>query len=106
MLYWILANLLDRGANKGVFVIDQITDLLRQGRKLEAIRAYRQLTGGSLQQALDAVNALERGEVPPAAPFGAAAAPPEPDTPLNELRLADWEREALALIKQQRKIDA
>ena len=84
--------------------MDRITDLLRQGRKLDAIRAYRQLTGGSLQQAYTAIDALERGETPPAA--SSAAASPEADTPLAELRLTDWEREALALIKQQRKLEA
>ncbi|MDX2014392.1 MAG: ribosomal protein L7/L12 [Myxococcaceae bacterium] len=39
-----------------------VHDLLRAGRKIEAIKRYRELTGVGLKEAKDAVEALERGE--------------------------------------------
>jgi ribosomal protein L7/L12 len=86
--------------------MDQITQLLAQGRKLEAVRAYRQLTGGSLQQALDAVNALEGGQPLPGINAPQQGAGPDPGADLQERRLAGWEQEALDLVKQNRKLDA
>jgi ribosomal protein L7/L12 len=41
---------------------DEILALLAQGRKIEAIRVYREQTGVGLKEAKDAVEALERGE--------------------------------------------
>lgn len=37
-----------------------IRDLVRQGNKIEAIKAYRELTGLGLKEAKDAVDAMER----------------------------------------------
>ncbi|MFO0594496.1 MAG: ribosomal protein L7/L12 [Myxococcaceae bacterium] len=42
--------------------------LLRAGRKIEAIKRYRELTGVGLREAKDAVEALERGQSPDALP--------------------------------------
>lgn len=38
----------------------RVGELLRQGRKLEAIKLYREQTGAGLAQAKDAVEALEK----------------------------------------------
>ncbi|MBL8923074.1 MAG: ribosomal protein L7/L12 [Myxococcaceae bacterium] len=43
----------------------EVADLLRAGRKIEAIKRYRELTGAGLKEAKDAVEALERGEPAP-----------------------------------------
>lgn len=45
-----------------------VADLLREGRKIEAIKLFREQTGVGLKEAKDAVEAMERGEaveVPP-----------------------------------------
>lgn len=45
-----------------------VADLVRQGRKIEAIKLYKEQTGVGLKEAKDAVEAMERGErheVPP-----------------------------------------
>jgi hypothetical protein len=42
----------------------EITELLRQGKKIEAIKLYRETTGVGLAQAKDQVEAIERGESP------------------------------------------
>jgi hypothetical protein len=39
---------------------DQIVDLIRRGRKIEAIKHMRELTGMRLSEAKDAVDAIER----------------------------------------------
>ncbi|MBI3099817.1 MAG: ribosomal protein L7/L12 [Planctomycetes bacterium] len=38
-----------------------VLDLIRQNRKIEAIKAYREKTGSGLKEAKDAVEAMERG---------------------------------------------
>jgi hypothetical protein len=38
-----------------------VVDALRQGQKIKAIKLYRQKTGGSLKDAKDFVEALQRG---------------------------------------------
>jgi ribosomal protein L7/L12 len=42
----------------------EITELLRQGKKIAAIKLYRETTGVGLAQAKDQVEAIERGESP------------------------------------------
>jgi len=42
-------------------VDDQLMDLIRSGKKIEAIKEYRERTGAGLKEAKDAVEALERG---------------------------------------------
>lgn len=39
---------------------DQITDLLRQDRQIEAIRLYREITGAGLKEAKDAVQEIAK----------------------------------------------
>lgn len=47
--------------------LQEIEDLLAQGYKLEAIKAYRQLKGVGLKEAKEAVESLARGVQPEAA---------------------------------------
>lgn len=39
--------------------LDEVQDLLRQGRKIHAIKVYRQKTGAGLKEARDAVERIE-----------------------------------------------
>jgi ribosomal protein L7/L12 len=49
----------------------QLAELIRQGRKIEAIKLVREQTGCGLAEAKAAVEKLERGEpLAPAAPAG------------------------------------
>ena len=42
--------------------VDPLMDLVRSGKKIEAIKIYRQRMGVGLKEAKDAIEALERGE--------------------------------------------
>lgn len=44
---------------------DQLHALLAEGRKIEAIKLYRERTGAGLREAKEAVDAIERGQLPP-----------------------------------------
>jgi ribosomal protein L7/L12 len=46
--------------------VEQVHLLARQGLKIQAIKAYRELTGAGLKDAKDYVEALEAGAQPPA----------------------------------------
>jgi hypothetical protein len=65
-----------------------VADLLRAGRKIEAIKKYRELTGVGLKEAKDAVEALERGEPPP---LPTAPPPGEPRHITGEMAIDDPE---------------
>jgi ribosomal protein L7/L12 len=43
---------------------DPILELVRQGRKIQAIKAYRERTGAGPRQAKDAIDAMAQGERP------------------------------------------
>lgn len=43
-------------------VSEQVADALRRGRKIEAIKRYREETGASLRDAKDAVDRAEYGD--------------------------------------------
>jgi ribosomal protein L7/L12 len=45
--------------------MDEVMRWLRAGRKIEAIKVYREMTGVGLREAKEAVDALERGEQVP-----------------------------------------
>lgn len=63
-----------------------VADLLREGRKIEAIKRYREQTGVGLKEAKDAVEAMERGE--------RLEVPPLPDAPrriTSEMAIDDAE---------------
>ena len=51
-----------------------VVSMLQQGRKIDAIRMYREQTGAGLSEAKAAVEAIERGEALPAANKYVAAA--------------------------------
>lgn len=42
-------------------VSPEVADLVRSGKKIEAIKAYREMTGASLVEAKERVEAIERG---------------------------------------------
>src|SRR4051812_11733731 len=44
---------------------DQLASLLEQGRKIEAIKVYRERTGAGLMESKDAVEAMQRGQAVP-----------------------------------------
>jgi Ribosomal protein L7/L12 C-terminal domain len=46
--------------------IDGIAELLAEGRKIEAIRLYRERTGVGLKEAKDAVDRIQQGGAKPA----------------------------------------
>lgn len=73
----------------------EVRDLLFSGRKIEAIKHYREATGVGLKEAKDAVEALERGaEAPyPAVSVGGAPAGP-------------WIDEVRALVRAGNKLEA
>ena len=73
-----------------------IISMLEQGRKIDAIRMYREQTGAGLREAKDAVEALERGENLPAAarPAGSAGV------------RADLKADVWALMQDGQKIQA
>lgn len=43
-------------------ILDKVNDLLRVGRKIEAIKIFREVFNTGLKEAKDAVEAIERGE--------------------------------------------
>lgn len=69
----------------------QIRDLLANGRKIEAIKLYRDRTDAGLKEAKDAIEALERGAT----------------LPIPEQRdFSNKEDEIASLLEQGRKIEA
>ena len=69
----------------------QVADLLRRGRKIEAIKVYRQATGASLVDAKNAVERVEAGYPMPPGRAGVAAGGTVPPgaAPLDD---ATWQR--------------
>ena len=68
----------------------QVRSLLGQGQKLEAVKLYKDQTGASLREAKEAVEAIERGEVPTRSPV--------PD--------GDMEADLLPLLEAGKKLEA
>lgn len=68
----------------------EIRSLLDQGKKIEAVKVYKDQTGSSLKDAKDAVESLPRG-----------ASLPQPNAADT-----DWEAEVLQLLGQGEKIKA
>jgi ribosomal protein L7/L12 len=48
----------------------RVRSLTEAGRKIEAIKLFRERTGAGLKEAKDAVEAIERGQASPASPIG------------------------------------
>ena len=57
----------------------EVAELLRAGKKIQAIKRYREETGLSLKQAKDAVDALEAGRTPPPPPSSPGSREPGPE---------------------------
>ncbi|WP_160311218.1 hypothetical protein [Streptacidiphilus anmyonensis] len=45
-------------------ILEPVLELVRQGRKIQAIKAYRERTGAGLRQAKDAIDAMALGQYP------------------------------------------
>jgi ribosomal protein L7/L12 len=73
-----------------------VVSMLQQGRKIDAIRLYREQTGAGLREAKDAVEALERGENLPAGARAAGSAGVR----------ADLKADVWALLQDGQKIQA
>ncbi|MGE0605955.1 MAG: hypothetical protein AB7O62_02435 [Pirellulales bacterium] len=54
----------------GAELVERIVAALADGRKIEAVKLYREATGRGLKESKDAVEAIERGQNPPAAWIG------------------------------------
>ena len=74
-----------------------ILSMLEQGRKIDAIRMYREQTGAGLREAKDAVEALERGGSLPKGPQAAGGS--------AGVR-ADLKADVWALVQDGQKIQA
>jgi ribosomal protein L7/L12 len=57
----------DVGGTEAPSLNNRVIALAREGKKIEAIKLYRDLTGAGLKEAKDAVEALERGDSPASA---------------------------------------
>jgi large subunit ribosomal protein L7/L12 len=68
----------------------RVRSLTEAGRKIEAIKLFRERTGAGLKEAEDAVEAIERGQAPPASPVGDRA----------------FEDEVATLLERGQKIEA
>ncbi|HBP23177.1 MAG TPA: 50S ribosomal protein L7/L12, partial [Planctomycetes bacterium] len=55
-------------------LLAEVAELLRAGKKINAIKRYREETGLSLKEAKDAVDALEAGGIPASGPSPAPSA--------------------------------
>lgn len=55
---------------------DKLADLIKRGEKIGAVKLYRQQTGAGLKEAVDAIEAMQRGTRPPQ-PRGVEATPTE-----------------------------
>jgi len=89
----------DAGAAASAETEDDIVSLVRQGRKIEAIKLYRAQTGVGLAEAKAAVEAMERGESPP--PAQDAPAPEDIDADLWELLKSGQKIEAIKRYRAQ-----
>ena len=74
-----------------------VASLMQAGRKIEAIKLYREQTGAGLADAKDAVEAMARGEAPPLR----AAMPPANSDTLENLIRAGRKIEAIKLYRAQ-----
>jgi len=79
---------------------DDVAALAGAGRKIEAIKLYRELAGVGLKEAKEAVEAIEAGRTPPPVAVSPAAAPSHPEPP------ADLEAECRRLYRAGKAIAA
>jgi len=85
--------------------VDQIRELARAGKKIDAIKLVREQTGLGLKEAKDAVEAIERGELVELTWASSAAAAPGPYAldlaPITAAVNAGKKIEAIKLYRQQ-----
>lgn len=77
---------------------EDMFSLLQEGRKIEAIRLYREQTGAGLAEAKAAVEALERGVSPPA--LGGSSSPSSSGNKSPAGPDADLNAGVIALLQQ------
>src|SRR4051812_20385993 len=93
----------------------ELADLISRGKKIEAIRVYRELTGLGLKEAKDEVEALEAslaGDVPRqlaadqplTMPHALSVLPPEKMTALTALIFQSRKIEAIRLYRECTKV--
>jgi ribosomal protein L7/L12 len=100
----VLDDLLENQPAARSVDIDRIQQLLRDGKKIDAIKLVREQTDLGLKEAKDAVEAIERGETLELKPRAATA--PRGATgvdldEINELLLQDKKIEAIKLYREQ-----
>ena len=78
-------------------VLLQIQELLRQNKKIEAIKIYRDATGAGLKEAKEIVEAVQMGRLPES-----LSNPPLASVVYD----GDWQADALRLIQAGKKIEA
>src|SRR5262249_3636310 len=71
-------------------LVARVRSLMEGGQKIEAIKLFRERTGAGLKESKDAVEAIQRGEAPPASPWGDRT----------------FEDEVATLLEQGQKIEA
>jgi ribosomal protein L7/L12 len=83
----------------------ELLELMRQGRKIDAIKLWREKTNVGLKEAKEAVEAIERGQTPTiAGPDDGPKAAPDPERLTNEVMALLREGETLAAIKRWREV--
>jgi large subunit ribosomal protein L7/L12 len=87
----------DSGGAEALSLDGRIIALLAHGRTIEAIKLYRDITGAGLKEAKDAVEALERGGVPPSR----SAASSGDDAEILELMRAGHKIRAIKLYRDK-----
>ena len=86
----------DSGGTESHSLDGRIIALLTDGRKIEAIKLYRDITGAGLKEAKDAVEALERGDVPPR-----SSSPSSGDSEILELMRAGQKIRAIKVYRDK-----
>lgn len=71
-------------------ISSQLLELIQDGRKIEAVKLYREHTGTGLMEARLAIEALEQGKLPPS----------------TETSQGDWQADVLTQLAHHRKIAA
>jgi ribosomal protein L7/L12 len=93
----------DAGAEPGVEISAELAEtirgLVRTGRKIVAVKLYRDKTGADLKTAKDAVDAIERGHTPRMTVVVEEPRAPEVEEPTLDLLLRE-------LLQSGRKIEA
>jgi ribosomal protein L7/L12 len=98
-----LSDLADGSVNLAGVDLERIQQLVRDGKKIEAIKLVREQTDLSLKDAKDAVEAIERGEKPALSPRRSASVSPHnlDLAPIQDQLLRGNKIEAIKLYREQ-----